>query len=87
MTKAKPSKTREQRRYIQMGLGQANLSTLERFLRAVGGGTVNFVPNRGKPYWQWNTGGKSAYPVMQRLWPFLSQPKKDQFLRVYSEIT
>lgn len=90
VTMAKPSATRERRKYIQMGLGQANLVTLERFLAAVGSGSIYRVPNgttRKKDYWQWSASGKKAYPAMERLWPFLSQPKKDQFERVYGEIT
>lgn len=73
------------RRYVQVGVGQAEHSTLDRFAAAVGGGSITEGIRNEKPFWQWRVSGRGAYDVLARLWPFLSAPKREQFLRVEAE--
>ena len=71
------------RRYIQivMTITQTEPTTLIRFQAAVKQGRVHGPYTRGpnKPRWQWTVEGPDrCSEVLDKLWPYLSQPKRDQ---------
>ncbi len=70
-------------RYLQVGITQKDTRTLDRFLAAVGLGSVTH-PVRISC---WRANGADAYRVMEKLWPALSAPKREQFLRIEGQTT
>lgn len=64
-------------RYVQIGVTQVEQQPLERFLKAVGWGSIS----RSRRTAAWRVSGEGAYRVIEALWPYLSDPKREQFLR------
>lgn len=62
---------------MQVGITQKDTRPLERFAGVVGLGSVTH-PKRISV---WRANGADAYRVMEKLWPYLSDPKREQFLR------
>ena len=84
----------EGRRSIRLSVVQTQADgelpvTLVRFKDAVGGfGYFNRRPTRDdwSPSWSWSLGKRDeARAVLVALWPYLSQPKKDQAERVLAK--
>ena len=76
--------------YLRMQLrqnGHTQPVVLERFQRAVGGGLIH-GPHRSKttPQWNWVANGPAAYRVLRLLWPYLSDPKRDQANRAITKV-
>jgi len=70
-------------RRIDLQINQVEPTTLERFRRAVGMGRINgpynYVKGNKANHWQFNACGfHQVQAVVGRLWPFLSEPKRDQ---------
>jgi len=82
--------SRKKRRYLQLTLNQTDPRPLERFAAAVGGnvtGPYAITGNGGrKPRWQWQRVGSPAAEVVERLWTYLSEPKREQITRVMEEV-
>jgi hypothetical protein len=76
--------------YFRLSVGQTNPETLERFQRAVGGmGAISGPRLRKdgrKPFWQWQLTGQKGIEVMEQLWPYLSEEKRNQYVRARAEI-
>lgn len=79
---------------VVMSLGQREITTLERFIKAVDYGKVNGPYSAGtkgqkdpKPRYRWgcqNT--RSTRAVLTKLWPYLSEPKKEQAREAFLKI-
>jgi hypothetical protein len=70
-------------KYVQLSVSQQDRRPLDRFAKAVGTGNVRGPYTgkaRPKPLYFWTSAGTRATFVMTQLWPFLSDPKKEQFL-------
>jgi hypothetical protein len=68
-------------REIVMSLTQAELTTLTRFRQAVGQGRIHgpYVYKQRKPHWRWTVEGSDRCgDVLEKLWPYLSGPKRQQ---------
>lgn len=77
-------KTPGGRLQFRISVGQTDIRPLERFLAAVGAGTINGpyyagVKNR-KPRWDWIARGQDGMAVCEKLFPYLSEPKQEQML-------
>ncbi len=71
---------------LRMAVAQVERTTLDRFMQAVGNlGKVYGPYKRSRPDWEpryeWRANGKVANEVIDLLWPFLSEPKKEQAQR------
>ena len=65
--------------YVRLAVAQKERGPLFRFQDAVGTGTINGPYGGGVSYW--SAGGRlQARAVMEKLWPYLSEPKRDQYL-------
>ena len=79
---------------IRVGATQATSdggppSVLLRFQAAVGIGVVRgpyFPPGNRRPQWQWYAYGDNAHAAIGRLWPFLTDVKRNQYLGVCERI-
>ena len=62
---------------------QKDRRPLDRFARALGGNVGGpYGPyGKGCAMYRWQATGKRAKEVMDLLWPFLSDPKKEQYVR------
>lgn len=64
-------------RWLRLQVGQQKgRETLDRFKEAMGVGSVQGPWNDGM--YQYQTYGPKAFGVLQTLWPYLSNPKKEQ---------
>lgn len=75
---------------VEMSVAQVRPEPLRRFHGIVGagkmGGPYGGSGNR-RPSYRWNTAGRpSAARVLTLLWPYLSEPKKEQARRVWAEL-
>ena len=73
----------------RVGIGHVDPRPLHRFLQAVDVGSVtgpythNSKKNdRWSDYYSFQAYGKKAHAVMDALWPYLSEPKREQWLRL-----
>ncbi len=71
----------------RMSVAQNNPITLERFRQAVGVGKIYEHTTR-KGMYSWNCQKKhDVENVLNMLWPFLSEQKKEQAIEVYKKVT
>ena len=71
------------KRYIVAQIAQVDVRPLERFLRAVGLGSVHgpYIDKRPThaPIYQWRySGAIGCQQLTELLWPYLSEPKREQ---------
>ena len=71
-------------RYLRVGLPQKEREPLDRFQRAVGGGSVN-GPYRG--VYNYSACGQKALAVLGQLWPYLCTTKRVQALTAAKTLT
>lgn len=69
--------------YPRLSIGQTEISTLERFQRATRTGTIYGPYEKKRPGWAAvymyiANGSQEVQATAVMLWPFLSQPKRDQ---------
>lgn len=74
---------------LHVQIGQNDPRPLDRFARAVGTGQVRgpygpYLPGR-KPQWKFTAYGVEAAAVMDRLMPYLSGPKQEQYRRALDD--
>lgn len=87
---SKTRKTRNNKPYplLFIDIGQVDRRPLDRFLEAVGEGNVN-GPYDGKgkrqDFYHFKSSSTKVYSILQKLWPYLSDPKKDQAVRALME--
>ena len=84
--------------YINVVVGQSEPTTLHRFCAAVGVGSVqgpwerapstkkDGSPSFRKPNWEYRVVNKQAEEVIGKLWPYLSDVKKEQYTRKLQEV-
>lgn len=68
------------KRGLGVQVGQYEPTTLERFFAAVGVGRI-YGPYRrkdGKLNWTWGGWGQNGATALALLWPYLSEPKRQQ---------
>lgn len=87
---AKPHKGRAgDKPYMFMCLGQTDLDPLNRFHVAVGAGNISgprLVIGR-KPIWSWKCyANADVWRVINLLWPYLSEPKRQQIWTKAGEV-
>lgn len=70
---------------VRVSIFQVDRRALDRFKAAVGEGTIRGPYNRGlgkktkwKPYYQYAAAGPAAKRVIEKLWPYLGEVKKEQ---------
>ena len=64
---------------LHMKVPQKDSRPLHRFREAVGCGSVTGPYLQGEcEIYSWQLGGKMARPVLDTLWPYLSEPKREQ---------
>jgi hypothetical protein len=68
--------------YLRASVNQNEREPLDRFLAVVGMGKIYgpYQRHEGNPYWSYQLAGKSAELLLGRLWPWLSGPKRRQYL-------
>ncbi len=66
--------------YTQIGVAQKDIRPLKRFHEAVGGVGAIYTGGTSNTY-QWRVTGTQADAVMELLWDYLSEPKREQYLR------
>ena len=75
---------------IHLDIEQADARPLERFAKAVGwAGGMSLRPARSKnrkPIYRIAMGDRAARTIVFRMWPWLSEPKREQFGRVAREV-
>lgn len=73
---------------LQLNVGQAERTTLERFAAAVGAGQVyETMRDPGSLYFHWAcTSASKQVVVIEKLWPYLSGPKKAQVQRCHAKL-
>lgn len=69
---------RQNGRYLHLGIGQKECTTLERFVLAVGDGKIYGPYDKGCPMYEVRVYGRKAKAVIETLWPYLSEPKRKQ---------
>lgn len=70
----------------RLSVAQNNVATLQRFQNAVGCGKIYEHTTR-KGMYQWTLQrGKIVEDCLNKLWPFLSEQKKDQAIKVFALI-
>jgi len=75
-----PRKDGTRRRSVRMSVAQKDKRPLERFHRAVGG--TGRIYRKGSGMSEWKIAGQSdVHLVIWLLWPFLSEPKREQIAR------
>jgi len=76
---------RDKYHYIRMGISQKETTTLQRFLSAVGAGKIYKANTREIN--SWNLYKKEdVITVLNKLWPYLSEPKKQQALTCFHNL-
>lgn len=70
---------------VRMSLPQAEPTNPERFIKALGVGSVSGPSKRG--HWTASINGKEALVALGKLWPYLGEPKKLQATLVLNEVT
>lgn len=72
----------QQKEYLRLVVRQKDRRPLERFQAAVGGvGAIHGPYSRGNPCPCWKVVGSRAEQVAKLLWPYLSEPKREQLRR------
>ena len=72
--------------YLRASVNQTDREPLDRFLQAVGIGKVYgpYTPTKNllssTPYWSYQIVGKAVDQLFDRLWPWLCEPKRKQYL-------
>lgn len=79
-------------RTVRLGISNTNLDMLERFQEIMGCGRIKDKPLLGslgrKPRWEWICDRRSdALSVLDRMWPWLTDEKRDQASRVIANAT
>lgn len=71
--------------YMTLSVGQKDRRPLDRFAAAVGYGNVTGPylhghKKNGDPIYchHWEVSGQKAVAVLRKLWPYLSEPKREQ---------
>lgn len=81
-------RTRRTQKECNMEVSQLDIRPLERFLSAVNEGKIISRNGRKhtKPHFMWVCyKQEDRENVVNKLWPFLSEPKKEQILRACAE--
>lgn len=73
---------------VEISVAQSDKRPLNRFLNIINIGRIAgpYQPKyrNAKPYWYWKTAGRpSVHAVLSLLWPYLSEPKKEQARRCW----
>lgn len=69
-------------KYLVLAITQADRRPLDRFRAAVDLGTVNGPYRTEKsPYFTYSAGVYGVQPVIEKLWPLLSEPKREQIAK------
>lgn len=63
--------------FLRCSVGQVELQPLERFIAAVGCGKI-YGPYSGTNFHRLIFNSKNAWKVLDLLWPYLSEPKRNQ---------
>ena len=75
---------------VDISVAQVRREPLDRFHAAVGIGTVNgpYAPRSNQqPHFRFNASGRpSVLHIATALWPYLSQPKREQFHRCWDDL-
>jgi hypothetical protein len=75
---------------VGISVCQTDRRPLDRFVAALGLGKVRgpYRPRGNqRPYFRWERAGRpSVHRALVRLWPYLSDPKKEQARRVWAEL-
>lgn len=71
-------------RTICIAVTQKDLRPLQRFQRIMGIG--NILTPEASGVTRWRVSGRKAMAVLERLWPYLSEPKREQALNVLSKL-
>lgn len=74
---------------VGLAVCQVDIRPLRRFRAAIGAERAisGPYPTTRKPYWRWSCEGRpSVLGVLETLWPFLSEPKREQSYRVWDEL-
>jgi hypothetical protein len=96
--KRKKEAHHNERWYICVSVGQSEPTTLQRFCDAVGVGSVqgpwertpstkkDGSPSPRKPNWEFRVVTSKAQEAMDKLWPYLSNIKREQYRRKVQEV-
>lgn len=77
--------------YPTLGIAQVDRRPLDRFAATVGIGNI-LGPYKHKtkphhsPFYEWHIEGKNVKAVLELLWPFISDPKKEKWADVQVRI-
>lgn len=84
-------KYRGRYRELRLQLPQVDRRLLDRFCAAVGGKVYGpyLRPKHGRaqPIHQWHAWGDEAREIIEKLWPYLSEPKREQVTVVFEKLT
>lgn len=72
---------------LRLTIGQKEVTTLQRFQAAIGGlGSITgpYSFKNGTPY-RFTASSRDTEIILPRLWPYLSEPKKQQALRAVDD--
>ena len=75
-------------KYCRATVSQTDLPVLQQFHEAVEVGKIVglYQIKQNKPIWAWNANGyEQASEALFRIWPWLSQPKREQALEAFDE--
>lgn len=79
---------RSNRKEMVMEVSQVDLRPLERFFSVAGVGSItqNKARGRSQAIYRWRSGCRNdVLDVVNKLWPYLSEPKKEQILQGYDK--
>lgn len=76
---------------LTVKLSQVDPRPIRRFFAAIGelghlNGPYEQKAERGQPYYWWAANGRYAEAVIGLLWPFLSEPKREQWRERKTEV-
>lgn len=77
---------------VGLSIAQVDVRPLQRFIAAIEATQNPTGPYRTKnknaqPYYRWAVEGRpSTLRVLEALWPFMSEPKREQSYRVWNEL-
>ena len=74
---------------LALSAPQVDPRPLQRLSAALGVGSLSLRPARGnaRPIWRWRCNGGAAERALSALWPYLSEPKREQAMRAVERIT
>lgn len=77
----------EKQKALEIGIGQKGRTVLERFKAAVGVGSVYEESSDFRTFHSYRvTGAKNQLRVLELIWPYLSEPKRDQARRAHLKL-